>query len=241
MSSETEQGGHMLRGNGLDVIDVQDTSKSWIRYARHLVGIAMLMLASPEVVLYGGGVDGWVSLVVILVLIAFALAGLYALFFTKRAKRNWPSSLFRVAWTLTVLYLLGSWSPFFGAKTTTHSATPASEQAAPKAPQGNVEPEHLSEPIAWEKGVITPPQVSQAQPATSDAETTAHYQAIYQAHPDADAVANSAQFQHWLTMYPAYRAVMDKGTAQQIIEMFTAFKMQGQQTFDPATARPVTQ
>jgi len=54
-------------------------------------------------------------------------------------------------------------------------------------------------------------------------------------------VATSAQFRHWLAMYPAYRTVMDTGTTQQIIEMFTAFKMQRHQTFDPATGRPVTQ
>ncbi len=95
--------------------------------------------------------------------------------------------------------------------------------------------------IDWEKGVITPPQANPAQSATSDPATDAHYKAIYKAHPDADAVANSAQFQHWLTMYPAYRTVMESGSTQQIIEMFTAFKMQRHQTFDPATARPVTQ
>ena len=230
----------MHREDVTGVVDVRDTSKSWIRYARHLVGIAILMLASPEVVLFGGGVGGWVSLVMILVLFAFALAGLYALFFTQRAKRNWPSSLFRVGWTLAVVYLLGAWSPFFGTKTPTHSTTPATEQSAPKAPQGNVDPKQPSEPIDWEKGVITPPQVNQVQPATSEAETAAHYQAIYQAHPDADAVATSAQFQHWLTMYPTYRTVMESGSTQQIIEMFTAFKMQRHQTFDPATGRPVT-
>lgn len=231
----------MHREDVTGVVDVRDTSKSWIRYARHLVGIAILMLASPEVVLFGGGVGGWASLVVILVLFAFALAGLYALFFTQRAKRNWPSSLFRVGWTLAVVYLLGSWSPFWGAKTTKHSATPAPEQSSPKLPQGNAEPEHISEPIDWEKGVITPPPVNQANSPSRDQATEAHYQSIYKAHPDADAVANSAQFQHWLTMYPAYRTVMDKGSTQQIIEMFTAFKMQRHQTFDPATARPVTQ
>ena len=63
-------------------------------------------------------------------------------------------------------------------------------------------------------------------------EVEKHYGAIYQAHPDADSVAESQELENWLASKPsfaqaAYRAVLDpesKSTAQQVIELFDTFK-----------------
>lgn len=69
-----------------------------------------------------------------------------------------------------------------------------------------------------------------AQHQTSEVEK--HYGAIYQAHPDADSIAESQELESWIASKPsftqtAYRAVLDpqgKGTAQDVIELFSAFK-----------------
>ena len=63
-------------------------------------------------------------------------------------------------------------------------------------------------------------------------EVEKHYAAIYQAHPDADSVAESQELDSWINSKPsfvrdAYRAVLDpqgKGTAAQVIELFDTFK-----------------
>jgi hypothetical protein len=53
-----------------------------------------------------------------------------------------------------------------------------------------------------------------------------HYRRIYAVHPDADAIYDSPSFKAWLTRYPAYQRIASKGTTQEIIEMFTAYKNQ---------------
>ncbi|MDH4417670.1 MAG: hypothetical protein QE485_10630 [Acidovorax sp.] len=63
-------------------------------------------------------------------------------------------------------------------------------------------------------------------------EVEKHYGAIYQAHPDADSVAESKELESWLASKPsfaqtAYRAVLapeSKSTAKQVIELFDTFK-----------------
>ena len=63
-------------------------------------------------------------------------------------------------------------------------------------------------------------------PKTQSAVEQEHYRRIYAVHPDADAVHESPTFQAWLAKYPAYQRIMAKGTTQEIIEMFTAYKNQ---------------
>lgn len=70
-------------------------------------------------------------------------------------------------------------------------------------------------------------QMSEAQ--SQEAVAKAHYEAIYKAHPDADSIAESAELASWIDSQPAYiatgiRSVLDKGTAQQVIEVFDSFK-----------------
>ena len=63
----------------------------------------------------------------------------------------------------------------------------------------------------------------------------AHYDAIYSKHPDADSIAQSAEFAAWVNAQPsavrnAYWGLFDPhtgGTAQEIVEVFDAFKGTG--------------
>lgn len=63
-------------------------------------------------------------------------------------------------------------------------------------------------------------------------EVDKHYGAIYQAHPDADSVAESQELENWIASKPsfvrdAYRSVLDpqgRGTAAQVVELFDTFK-----------------
>jgi hypothetical protein len=73
-----------------------------------------------------------------------------------------------------------------------------------------------------------------------------HYAAIYEAHPDADSVAESQELDSWINSKPsfvrdAYRAVLDpdgKGTAAQVIELFDTFKKETGATQAAAAPAP---
>lgn len=57
----------------------------------------------------------------------------------------------------------------------------------------------------------------------------AHLGAIYTAHPDADSIAESAEMKQWIGAQPSYmqptlHAVLEKGSAKQVIELFNDFK-----------------
>lgn len=76
------------------------------------------------------------------------------------------------------------------------------------------------------KKAIAPLQEKQQQDAARE-----HYDAIYKAHPNADSIAQSAEFKAWVDGHPsvirdAYWKLFDPetgGTAQQIVEVFDAF------------------
>ena len=77
-------------------------------------------------------------------------------------------------------------------------------------------------------------------------EAEKHYAAIYQAHPDADSVAESQELDSWIASKPsfvrdAYRAVLDpqgQGTAAQVIELFDTFKKETGATQAAAAPAP---
>lgn len=83
-----------------------------------------------------------------------------------------------------------------------------------------------------------------AQHQTSEVEK--HYGAIYQAHPDADSIAESQELESWIASKPsftqtAYRAVLDpqgNGTAKDVIELFSAFKKETGATQAAAAPAP---
>lgn len=70
-------------------------------------------------------------------------------------------------------------------------------------------------------------KIQQRQSEQSAAE--AHYRAIYEAHPDADSIAESKEMADWIESQPDHvkigiQTVMQSGTAQQVIAVFDAFK-----------------
>lgn len=117
-------------------------------------------------------------------------------------------------------------------------AKPAETRGGNDKPEATFSYEEATQPADWEKGRIAPPvatvnatQTSEvdrlmanAPPYDEKAATAEHYRRIYAAHPDADAIYESANFKHWLAKYPAYQRITVKGSAQEIIEMFTAYK-----------------
>lgn len=60
-------------------------------------------------------------------------------------------------------------------------------------------------------------------------EAEKHFQAIYQAHPDADSLTESAELKAWIDSHPSFvrsgfQAVLQQGTTTQVVELFDAFK-----------------
>lgn len=82
---------------------------------------------------------------------------------------------------------------------------------------------------------LAPLRAQEAKTATS-----AHYDAIYGAHPDADELVESAEFAAWRNGLPAFAKAgvehaLTKGSAQEVIEVFNAFRATKPQ--QPNTAR----
>jgi len=82
---------------------------------------------------------------------------------------------------------------------------------------------------------LAPLRAQEAKTATS-----AHYDAIYAAHKDADEIVESAEFAAWRDRQPAFAKAgiehaMTKGSAQDVIEVFDAFRETKPQ--QPSTAR----
>ena len=100
------------------------------------------------------------------------------------------------------------------------------------------------------KAALEPLTTKQAKDAA-----TAHYDAIYTKHPDADSIAQSNEFSAWVNAHPsavrnAYWGLFDPktgGSAAEIVEVFDAYKAatekpSSQPTTDPkAVAKAVTE
>ena len=76
-------------------------------------------------------------------------------------------------------------------------------------------------------------QLARLQPATeqmaAERAEASHYNAITQAHPDAEAVVNSREFAAWREAQPGFmrqifEVVMERGTTEQVIELLDGFK-----------------
>lgn len=84
------------------------------------------------------------------------------------------------------------------------------------------------------EGAVAPIQQKQAVEVQD-----AHYGAIYQAHPDADSIAESTEFAAWRAkqasfVQPAIDRVFTDGSAQEVIELFNRFKT------ETGSAQPAT-
>ena len=83
---------------------------------------------------------------------------------------------------------------------------------------------------------LAPLRAQEAKTATS-----AHYDAIYAAHKDADEIVESAEFAAWRDNLPAFAKAgvehaLTKGSAQEVIEVLDEFR--GTKPQQPSTARP---
>lgn len=97
-----------------------------------------------------------------------------------------------------------------------------SEEAIAKGVQALVE-QGVQRAIA---PIIQERQVQQQQDAVQS-----HYSAIYEAHPDANELAQSAEFAAWRESLPGFaRAAVDRtlaeGEAPEVVEVFSTFKQQ---------------
>ena len=73
------------------------------------------------------------------------------------------------------------------------------------------------------------PLMQERQAAAQHTAVTSHYEAIYAAHPDADELAQSAEFSSWCNNLPNFaRAAVDQtlthGDASGVVEVFNTFK-----------------
>lgn len=89
--------------------EAAEPTSQTIIFARHIVGMAILALASPLIYHSSEPVAYWLASWLAPVAISAVVFGLYALFFTRHAKRSWPSSFFTLAWILVALCAAGPW------------------------------------------------------------------------------------------------------------------------------------
>ena len=73
------------------------------------------------------------------------------------------------------------------------------------------------------------PLLQERQVAAQQSATAAHYEAIYATHPDADELAQSAEFSAWRESLPAFaRGAVDQaltqGDAASVVDVFSTFK-----------------
>jgi hypothetical protein len=68
--------------------------------------------------------------------------------------------------------------------------------------------------------------VEAVAPPTQKTPEQEHFGRIDAAHPGATALVTSPAFQSWIAQYPAYQRIFKQGTAQEVIDMITAYKNQ---------------
>jgi len=122
------------------------------------------------------------------------------------------------------------------AKAPAAASAPAAAPAAPEAPFGDYSDEAVrkgvNQLVADALGKFKSEVAAELEPVKKQAAETAaeaHFRAIYSKHPDTDSVVESAEYQQWLTAQPSivrrtYEAVLEKGTAADVIEMLDAYK-----------------
>jgi hypothetical protein len=121
--------------------DVDTSTPVAMIAGRHIAGMAIVALANP-LIYFGGGFYQWSLAFMSPLLFAVIVYGLYALFFTKRAKAAWPGSFFMLAWVLLGLGLLGVWmdkSPRQDLKTTAPVSETWGENDKPAPESGSAD------------------------------------------------------------------------------------------------------
>lgn len=110
------------------------TTPQPLRFARHIVGMAILALASPYVWYSSQSLMTWTMTWLVPVGIALMAFWLYALFFTNRAKAAWPGRFFMLAWVLVALVVSSPYLETFNQKRAAQ-AQPAAQSVPEQTPQ----------------------------------------------------------------------------------------------------------
>lgn len=209
---------------------VQTQPPLGLMFGRHVVGMAVVALANPLIYL-GGGFYQWSVSFCAALFGAAVIYGLLALFFTKRAKANWPRSFFVLAWILLAVGLIDPW---LQAKRLINGV----EQHAPVTTNSKAQ-NFIYEEAATKSAPPPAPTVSPQPEQLQNSAEEEHYRRIFAAHPDANQVAQSSDFNDWLNRYPQYKRVLVDGTTEEIIGMFSHFKLQKKLQQQSASEPPV--
>lgn len=131
------------------------------------------------------------------------------------------------------------------AKRKSVAATPVQAPTAQEAPVKFWENDKIVTPAQtergpWEQYQVPPPEKQTATPqqppstgtlAKFDPSTAlpvdtekAHFERIDAAHPDAESIVISSDFNSWVAKNPSYRPIVAKGTSQEVIDMLTRYK-----------------
>lgn len=97
------------------------------------------------------------------------------------------------------------------------------EKTVPTAGVSEIDSFLRNEPLAVAQSAR--PASEQKSPSEAEKE---HFRLVYAAHPDIEAVLESAGFRAWLVKYPAYERIVVKGTAPEVIGMLNTYKKQNQ-------------
>lgn len=117
----------------------QATSRPLI-FARHVIGMGLIALANPLIYYDREPIGVWLMTCIGPLVGAMIVYGLYAVFFTDRAKRAWPKSFFLLAWVFLALILIGQWSDYNRARSTAKAAKSAAAASAPTTSPAAVTP-----------------------------------------------------------------------------------------------------
>jgi ABC-type Na+ efflux pump permease subunit len=87
-------------------------SPNALRLTRHAVAVCLVLLAqSPAMIRANGFLLSWLAGSIFALGVATLLTGLYFLFFTAHAKRNFVKVFSVSAWFIVICLLLGQWIP----------------------------------------------------------------------------------------------------------------------------------
>lgn len=204
-------------------------------FGRHLGAMTLAALMNPLIYYSDRPFARWVETWAAPLAISAACYAAYALFFTQRAKEAWPRSFFTLAWVFLLLTIAGPYLDKFRhqpAPNVAESKSMAAEvmtaanptiQSNPLSdPNYGASPTH---PPTNNTPVVAPLPSPPTIPALdARAQEAAHYRRIYTAHPDADAIFDSPDFQAWLSRNTRYLQTPSTGTTEEIIQMFSAYK-----------------
>lgn len=118
----------------------QQQTTTPLRLARHAVGMMILALASPYIHYSQQPITTWVGTWAAPLGIALLAYGLFALFFTKKAKAAWPKSFLILAWACLALTVASPYIDQVSQRQQVERPAPAGQQAQPRSGSPTADP-----------------------------------------------------------------------------------------------------